>query len=1530
MVQWQAPNGSAGAGTGDVDGRETEDGSLEAEDVGLSGFLFGNVDRRGRLEADYLDRDAKAHLRYVVHQVALPESDAGGDASTVADEFTAELRRQRERQLETDGAAASGSDSDSADGGRAAAVTDSQQLDSDELGQKSAKAPAARRGRHKEEGRGAAADDYYDETEIFDDDLSEGEREHLAQIAVAGRASVSEAETQAQWPLQQRQQPPLEDEYDEVGGEAAVAPPPATTTPATPNTGPIHLILPPVTETGLVRFTRFLVPEQRRLPLDLHRRRRIVWRSKAEDGDKGADGLELEEESEFQRPDDGGLGQYPYARLVLQDWEDALQVAVLRGGDRRRRQRATRRPETSAPVPWTRSSPPERPPLAPLSVAGWRAPDSTTAADIRNNALCEQVEWEEDICWDDNSDGDRQRHPYPTPTERLLQDFHRNAHLDAGHWVASIRFDDDDDGRKQRSHSNALVGTGSVQRSAADLRAFDLQLTALYFDENDPQRLLFRIDDARVPAPCSTPPYPLHIGRVDALLRDASNDRYYGIELAKQRRRSARAEAMANLRHAVKARQAYTGAWCYGYNEPQLFHRPNVLPWMWRQSLRGPIELQPVRRRKDAHRPPHELRNWLPKTWTDLSPTSRKDPGAMYLFEYPLERAPLLVHLPGMAGRLLPYTRRGLEADDRELGDSHLVALASDDLPPLSCGDVRVGHIVTVFESTCFAAPVDVRDAPSTDFLVACTERGTAHVTAIDRLVAVGCLEPRNKPKVMIPNSDRMKRFVRHFIELQVLREVVRRGEHGVERTELVQRFPRRRVYPETAISNVLREACDNVRNRYVARRHFVEEEWPRREAALLRLITPEETCAFESMEVGWEELCARGITIFSSPSMQGNIVGAAEKAELGARGRDIALYMRAELGKTRWVRADALVRAQKALQYELRSVLHSGVLAMDILRGEATADDRLRTMTRDDALRFLRLQFACMPNAAQRAALEQPEQRVRVLRQTALDRARQRPLIPLSVQIQRLIDQHLQTTGGMSLERQLQRLRDGFPAESVAGRTASAAAAAAGLRSGRAGVDDEAEERRELLRLLRGAHPSPRPADSSAASTHASSTRPGRGYVLKRRLKITRKVDGVEQVRYIEDPAEMAAYRQRRQAREEALRVSMGGGVGFAAKSMTQSRKAGKKGTAEERLQERLDELAEASRRLNVWGTWRPPETAKRELESGMNGAMTTEGGDVAPVILPSSMSPPVPPKLRLPPLDGCGKRESVETPTAAAAAAPAKLTIRVGVGAAEEARVASPTSQPSPPSSAASAASGKIPRRLQRPRRAPSTATTDGGDAFGDPPPPSGSTHASSTGHSPTESPLSMPPLKRQRSAKPRVSKRSSGKVRLNNILREVEERVREAEGVVVASTPYIRVQRVRPGEPPPPDAQSAPAKLVNTGGIDFAAPVLDATYKKRIPLAKQMYLQRVRRKCDDVAYASADEFLHDMRLIADNARRYHTRPEAHWVVQHAEYLVEAAEEEIAHRQADIDEALRKDADAAASGRGEGEVGQGDKCLP
>jgi DNA-directed RNA polymerase beta' subunit len=152
----------------------------------------------------------------------------------------------------------------------------------------------------------------------------------------------------------------------------------------------------------------------------------------------------------------------------------------------------------------------------------------------------------------------------------------------------------------------------------------------------------------------------------------------------------------------------------------------------------------------------------------------------------------------------------------------------------------------------------------------------------------------------------------------------------------------------------------------------------------------------------------------------------------------------------------------------------------------------------------------------------------------------------------------------------------------------------------------------------------------------------------------------------------------------------------------------------------------------------------------------------------------------------------------------------------------------------------------------------------------------------------------------------------VHLNNILREVETCVRDAEGVVVATTPYISVVRVRPGEALPPGGLDRPAKLAVAGNIDFINPVRDAAYRKKIPLPKQMYLQRIRRKCEEVAYNSVDEFLSDMRQIVENARQYHTAPEAHWVVQHAEYLHEAAEEELKKRQQDIDEAIQRDAQA------------------
>jgi len=1760
------------------DSSEFQDANWPADAApALSGFLFGNVDAEGRLEADYLDADAKASL-HVIAPMVLPDD---------AEVFTVATARASKNFNDGHGLGADPRAS-SALGRGVSQVLTSAPLNGDTgLVHAASAAPETEQDRVRPlrstpslvQDRSASPEnlDFYDASDLSEDldtsfdspgfmkPSSSAPQRTLEVVVGASEGALPSAESSehqhrhgdenayslheqaAREALLSTDYDALSEGDDETGDSKLKVAEPARLGPGTSSAGSERALLSAeraplqpqpaakasspqqnlCSDTDIPRFTRFLVPEELVHPFHATKRKRIRWQSKSTQADDPSERL-VGEELLFQRPEDLRWIRFPYAYLILDDMQEVQEllrktihrrVLAGRAGESKANTRrctplvAEAVTEIASSREGTPATPAHQAVEAPVAdahrsngrlAAGERTraaapcarPHTTSADDTCAAFLWQQWQWEQDVCWEETNKSTTLR--YLPASERLEHDAQRNEALVNGAWTQLVAWEGPAPVWQRWRHQLGKKTTSVLELDEHAI-AISRRFSWLHLDENDPQLILCRAANRLLTQSAPNLYLPQQLGQIESLLMNASNDRFYGIEMTGQRRRSARTEALANLRHALKARQGYTSAWCYGYTEPQSYYRPNILPILWQLCGQRAVPLLLFAAKSAPSMLPHEMRAWVPKSWSDLSGISPKAGGDIYLFEYPLEADPFLVQLPGMASRLLTYSRRA--ADDTVSNpseDPDTVYLAADDLPPLHTGDVRPGQVLRVYENNAFAAPFEPVSPPQTDFLVVCSAQRGLYVRPIKQVLAIGRLEPRNRPKVMIPNSDRMKRFVKNKIELDVTRELIRRGDTGVERSEVIQMFPRRRVYPETTIASVLRETCDNARNRYVIKKNYVETVWPKRELELLRFVTPEETCAFESMEIGWEQLSAKGITIFSSPSMQGNIVGGAEKAGLGARGIEIARYIREELAKTRWVRTEVLVRAQKSLQFALRSVLSAASLAMDILRGNPAADDRLKTMSRDDALRFLKVQFSCNLNPSQRAAIDVAETRAATVRQIALERARQRPLVPLAVQVQRLIDEHVQTVRALSLEHQLVLLREGYP------RSATGRPSGSGLNNniGRKALQrmensratnmpkpaDDWEERQELSRLLASQRRSvPAPMDSglsvSGSDRRSEASSAPVQYVRKRRLKIIRRINGQVQVLYLEDPQEIEAYLQHRRMREEALRTGIGGGIGFAARSMTQSRKAGKKGTAEERLRERLEELAEAARRINAWmlgpttalGAAKPATTmttttgAAGAATSASNGASTAQSSHAIAEALSGAVHT-IRESIRI---SGATTNQAVGTlgdtgRLQQRPAAPPATSMRAETGAASMQhhqaglwldasasnstdaswlRVTLPNQQQQqqqqqqqpagtpPVASFRSVAERDGEASLQEPSQAgfpaahrkpdtiesgqhgdqipsvehsdqqgafawlapdranaltsdlsqsssrnaspkPSSLVTNGAGApsrlklripaalateapglsqgaqlhgtaestSGVPAPaltseappssgvprifiwapkdePEGSLSASTRTSSGFEASTALAKdttlwVEQGSSPRPgprvRVSKRSSGKVHLNNILREVETCVRDAEGVVVATTPYISVVRVRPGEALPPGGLDRPAKLAVAGNIDFINPVRDAAYRKKIPLPKQMYLQRIRRKCEEVAYNSVDEFLSDMRQIVENARQYHTAPEAHWVVQHAEYLHEAAEEELKKRQQDIDEAIQRDAQA------------------
>eukprot|EP00871_Galdieria_phlegrea_P002785 jgi/Galph1/3507/GphlegSOOS_G2154.1 len=130
-----------------------------------------------------------------------------------------------------------------------------------------------------------------------------------------------------------------------------------------------------------------------------------------------------------------------------------------------------------------------------------------------------------------------------------------------------------------------------------------------------------------------------------------------------------------------------------------------------------------------------------------------------------------------------------------------------------------------------------------------------------------------------------------------------------------------------------------------------------------------------------------------------------------------------------------------------------------------------------------------------------------------------------------------------------------------------------------------------------------------------------------------------------------------------------------------------------------------------------------------------------------------------------------------------------------------------------------------------------------------------------------------------------------RFNELLLECEQFVRDQKGYATSTEPTIQIARYKAGDIVPPSALS----LAKPKGLalDFTVPVKVKSYYEVVK--NPVFLNQIRDKCKTGKYFSHAEFLDDMKLLVANTKSFNTDPESNWIVQHAELLLEAAEEKV-----------------------------------
>ncbi|CAK9163157.1 unnamed protein product [Ilex paraguariensis] len=254
-----------------------------------------------------------------------------------------------------------------------------------------------------------------------------------------------------------------------------------------------------------------------------------------------------------------------------------------------------------------------------------------------------------------------------------------------------------------------------------------------------------------------------------------------------------------------------------------------------------------------------------PGAFKKKSDLSVKD-GHVFLMEYCEER-PLLLGNVGMGARLCTYYQKSAPGDQSGIllrsGNNNLgsvIILDPADKSPF-LGDIKAGCSQSCLETNMYRAPIFSHKVPSTDYLLVRSAKGKLSIRRIDRIDVVGQQEPHME--VMSPGSKTVQTYIMNRLLVYMYREfrAVEKGslQPCIRADELSAQFP---SLSEAFLRKRLKHCADLQKGSsghllWAMRRSFrlpLEEE-------LRRMVTPENVCAYESMQAGLHRLKRLGIT---------------------------------------------------------------------------------------------------------------------------------------------------------------------------------------------------------------------------------------------------------------------------------------------------------------------------------------------------------------------------------------------------------------------------------------------------------------------------------------------------------------------------------------------------------------------------------------------------------------------------------------------------------------------------------------------
>lgn len=1164
---------------------------------------------------------------------------------------------------------------------------------------------------------------------------------------------------------------------------------------------------------------------------------------------------------------------------------------------------------------------PHKPPLPPSKSAISKKGVNGVTNSKRGAANSKKVSLHEpatDNCKEANSVKQPVERP---PSEFIQQVLRPNRELDEGAWVDDIMWD-----------------SGGSDVDAADRKRTERasRLSKLILDPNDPN-LIFETtpqEYVETERPSTEPKAPSKMMNINSSLRlrltdpfNISNDCYYSTGNDTNPNKADRRSLLRGLHNAPPAVKCQTSRNVSSESQLLSWHKPKV-PRDFITKV--PFELQPFRRRRPKGGLT-QIAGQIPKKRSELY-CSTRDAYRVALFEYSIEKHPCVLPVPGMASRILTYSRKKSKAEALEASkdcavkpDQYIEFLAPEEPPPLHAGNVPEDAApLSVVESHIYSAPCASVIVPETDFLVM-RRGGKMHVREIDSVVSLGVTEP--KIEVMAPNTDRFKKYARDRVSLYIMREFMKQQKKdigdgvprpipAIDKEQIFREFSRRRTFPETAIIKQLKELAKYQNGRYIL--NEPSKGFINREAELLRTLTAEETAAFDAMEAGWELLLNHGIRIFTHPSNQCNIIVSGKRTGLRA-GPAVGAFIKNQLLQTPWYRTHVITTAQKQQKKDMSQALWLARTVSDLREGGTVMETCLHQLTAGDLQNVLNNHFRIQT----RKVPDDVEARRNLVREYTLKRLKSMEKVNYETVINTVITKHrnagqrgtgnnLQQTSAahsnahvIPLDVQRDALERGIveklPTE-LERTNAGEIYEAASVRMS----DDAFGKKRSVPESQPNKATNNRPSKKSKSSKSSSSSQ-------SKQTKTTQESDELKQLQKLTKSAAVLGGSQKskppnksKPVKEPKLLVEppvkpMEIHKLSSKPAPPKPLRANGNGTNSKTNADIM--IADKKKSVTKKRPTRLKVTKKVMDRNGNKVSQVTYVTDALEIerILQEKQDKALKKKVNDKTRSGASKDEN------STGEGPVKISINLhklsqgGKAGVKKKPSSSPIERKKPSSSK------KRQREADDDTPKASTSIRKVGEKN-----QIGKIRINTKQIKKEKEEAAQKRLKSQygeddyrarKSSKGLTSrKKRNGAIQLNSILEQIEKVVRGTEGYVKHNAPKMEIARLRPGDKPPPSGANNLAAPVGTA-LDFTKPVDVKAVPKYLQIVKRpMDLGTMRHKCKKMEYQTSKEFLDDMAQIAKNARAFNNSADVQWVVQHAELLLEVAQEQVADKSEEI----------------------------